>query len=74
MPLNFSSIAQLSGLIPVEDLIIRYLTNLVRYKIKKNAGSNKLALKCALREFGVQMGRYEALINQVKVVIRRGTP
>jgi hypothetical protein len=56
MPLNFPSTALLAGLIPVLGPIIRYLTNLVRYKIEKNTRYNKLAVKLATRGFGVQWG------------------
>jgi hypothetical protein len=56
MPQNFPSTAQLAGLILVLGSIIRYLTNLVRYKIEKNARYNKLAVKQASRGFGVQRG------------------
>ena len=57
MPLNFPSTAQLAGLIPVLGPIIRYLTNLVRYEIEKNARYHKLAVKQTTRGFGVQWGR-----------------
>jgi hypothetical protein len=56
MPLNLPLTAQLAGLIPMMGLIIRYLTNLVRYKIEKTARYNKLAVKFALRGFEVQRG------------------
>ena len=56
MPLNFPSTAQIAGLITVLGLIIRYLTNLVRYKIEKTARYNKLVVKFALRGFEVHRG------------------
>jgi hypothetical protein len=59
MPLNFPSTAQLAGLIFVLAPIVLYLTNLVRYKIEKNARYNKLAVKLAPLGFGVHRGWVE---------------